>query len=178
MSENYYTSNAKGVVSFENGSKQDVIAEKADVLSKGLYANSGPQNIASITLDYFHPKMWFADITATYYDKNYLDFAPSKRTVTTVDLATGNDTPGKFTQAERLPSGFLVDASIGKLIYFKNKKSMNINLSLNNVLNNTKMISGGFEQARLDKADTGYKFQPKYYFVQGFNFYLNVGYKF
>ena len=28
---------------------------------------------------FFHSKMWFADITCTYYDWNYLDIAPSRR---------------------------------------------------------------------------------------------------
>ena len=81
-----YTSNAYSITSAENGmpvaTKMDgtTIHELVDsVYINGLHVANGPQLTASLKLSFFHSKMWFADITCTYYDRNYLDFAPSRR---------------------------------------------------------------------------------------------------
>jgi outer membrane receptor protein involved in Fe transport len=81
-----------------------------------------------------------------------------------------------------------LDLSVSKLFYFKGGKQLNINLSLVNVTNNTGIKTGGFEQGRIPtKVSQGItsfdldninKFPAKYYFMQGFNFFLNVAFKF
>lgn len=177
-----YTNNGSGVMSPENGSFEDL---KEKVYTKDLYANSGPQIATSLSVNYFHPKMWFADITGSYYAKNYLDFAPSRFTASRMKEYTPEQKKVLATQ-EELPDGFLLDASLGKLIYLNNRaQQLNINLSLSNILNNTKMITGGYQQGRLPldsdkKIDNSglNKFPNKYYYAQGFNIFLNIGYKF
>ena len=89
-----------------------------------------------------------------------------------------------FGTQEKLPSGFLVDASLGKIFYLKNRSAVNFNISANNVLNNTSMITGGYQQARLplddgviDKTKLDL-FANKYYYALGFNFFVHVGYRF
>lgn len=94
--------------------------------------------------------MWFADITLNYFDNNYLDFAPDRFTKSS--MALYENVPGAIetlSTQEKLKGGFLLDASIGKLFYLKNKKSLNFNLSLSNILNNTSMITGGYQQGRM-----------------------------
>jgi hypothetical protein len=87
---------------------------------------------------------------------------------------------------------FLVDVSVGKLIYLPNRQSISINLTVNNLLNNTHFKTGGYQQARLPRqtrqgvADNEnsvispnvWKFPSKYYYAWGTNFYLNLQYKF
>lgn len=198
----HYTSNAWGTKSYENGAKDDV---SETVYTKGLKINNGPQLAANITLDYFHPKMWFVDITLNYFGNNYLDFAPNRFTESTVALygcdmskvTSSNLIAAATTEEaqaavralgtqEKLKGGFMLDASIGKLIYLKNRKSLNFNLSLSNILNNREMITGGYQQGRLpwnnsdnviDRTALN-KFPNKYYYAWGFNFFFNVGYKF
>jgi hypothetical protein len=141
-----YTSDAIGIKSYENGAVDDV-TEK--VLTKGLYINNGPQLAANITLDFFY-NLWFADVTLNYFDNNYLDFAPNRFTVSNQqNLKTYPELYEKLGKQEKLQGGFMLDASIGKLIYLKNRKSLNFNLSLSNILNNTDMITGGYQQARI-----------------------------
>ena len=179
-----YTNNSLGTMSWENGAKADATDS---VYTSGLKINSGPQLACNVTLDYFHPKMWFADITLNYFDNNYLDFAPDRFTKSS--MALYENVPGAIealgTQ-EKLKGGFLLDASIGKLFYLKNKKSLNFNLSLSNILNNTSMITGGYQQGRMPiDTDTKLldptalnKFPNKYYYAWGFNLFFNIGYKF
>ena len=234
----HYTSNALAVTSAENGmaltkTAQGSVFELTDsVMIRGLKVASGPQVNASIKLNFFHSKMWFADITLSYFDRNYLDYAPARRMMglytgvradgTAVNGWYGDSycnaiqkddegnvvtdkygTPllkGDYAILDRQESlsdrkiwnRFMIDASVGKLIYLPNRQSLSINLSVTNLANNTHFKTGGYQQARLPRqtrqgvADTEnsvispnvWKFPAKYYYAWGANFFLNVTYKF
>ena len=233
-----YTSNALAITSAENGmalaeNAQGPIYELRDsVLLQGLRVATGPQVNSSLKLSFFHPDMWFADITVNYFDWNYLDYAPARRMqgLFTGTRADGSKVNGWYGDAytdaiAKTPEGdiiydqqgvpslkypynllsdqesltatnvwnrFLVDVSIGKLIYLKNRQSISINLTVNNVLNNTNFKTGGYQQARLPRqtrqgvddsqnsviSPNVWKFPSKYYYAWGTNFYLNIQYKF
>jgi len=182
FSDFHYRNDAVGTKSYENGSKQD---ETETVRTKGLKISTGPQMAFNVTLDYFHPKMWFADVTLNYFDNNYLDFSPNRFSQSNVALYVTDEIKQSLGTQEKLKGGFMLDASLGKLIYLKNKKSLNFNLSLSNILNNTKMITGGYQQGRLPLNDAGgidtsglNRFPNKYYYAWGFNLFFNIGYKF
>lgn len=257
-----YTSDAIAVQSAENGMPmsqdeitKDLIFETTDkVLLKGLRLSTGPQVNASLKLSFFHSKMWFADITVSYHDWNFLSVAPSRRmqglyTGTRMDgshvngsfndeyanavLTTDNKaseaiidtdpespTYGQATYSEntvldangvpvlKYPynlmtsqeslaatnplNRFLIDASVGKLIYLPNRQSLSINLSVTNLTNNTHFKTGGYQQARLPRSirqgekdyhnsvinANAWKYPSKYYYAWGVNFFLSVTYKF
>lgn len=88
---------------------------------------------------------------------------------------------------------FIIDASVGKLIYLKNRQSLSINLSVTNLTNNTHFKTGGYQQARLPRmtkqglteeqknsviSPNAWKFPSKYYYAWGANFFLSLTYKF
>lgn len=194
--DNRYTDDAKGVLSPENGSFEDV----EDVVElKDIHLATGPQAAICASLNFFHPKMWFADISLSYLAKNYLSVAPSRFMTSNMDkyraiIYEQRDNDGEFVREkypaleilgtqERLKGGFLLDCSVGHVIYLKNSQSVNINLSLNNLLN-TRMVTGGYQQGRIPVNSDGVlttnynKYPNKYYYNQGFNFFLNIGYKF
>ena len=282
-----YTSDAIAVTSAENGmpmTQDDVtkalVFETTDkVLLKGLKLSSGPQVNASLKLSFFHSKMWFADVTVSYHDWNYLSVAPSRRmqglytgvrtdgtsvngwfgdseanaltpntyldydfeqgkyvtrqTYPTVEVDKDGNANYDITvtvnhedgtkESKTLPSvildangvpvlrypynlmtmqeslaatnplnRFLIDVSVGKLIYLKNRQSVSINLSVTNLTNNTHFKTGGYQQARLPRsvrqgaADyhnsvinaNAWKYPSKYYYAWGANFFLSVTYKF
>lgn len=181
VSDYTYTNDAVGIKSPENGSFADVYET---VKTKGLHLASGPQLAANFTIDYYHPKMWFADITLNYFDKNYLDFAPNRFTEDNLMKYTTPAMVAALGTQERLKGGFLLDASLGKLIYLPQRRSLNFNLSVSNMLNNQKMITGGFQQARLPLVDGAVdatlldRFPNKYYYAWGVNMFLNIGYRF
>lgn len=176
-----YTNNAIGIKSVENGSVPEITET---ILTKDLMVNAGPQLAFNVTLDYFHPKMWFADVTLNYFDKNFLDFAPNRFTENNMAKYTTPEAMAALGTQEKLKGGFMLDASVGKVIYLKNRRSININLSFSNILNNRKMITGGYQQARLPLIDGQVdmnnlnKFPNKYYYAWGFNTFFNLGYRF
>ena len=250
-----YTTDANSITSAENGmpmtqdqSTKALVFETRDkVLLKGLKISNGPQANASLKLSFFHPKMWFADVTVSYHDWNFLSVAPSRRmqglyTGTRVDgtavngwfgdenanaiettdgqlLRVSVDEAGNavyenavldangvpvlkypyniMTMQESLAATnplnrFLIDASVGKLIYLPNRQSISINLSVTNLGNNTHFKTGGYQQARLPRAvrqgekdyqnsiitANAWKYPSKYYYAWGANFFLSVTYKF
>ena len=269
-----YMSNPRAVTSAENGmpltinSNNELVFETTDkVLMKGVKLATGPQLNASLKLSFFHPKMWFADITVNYHDWNYLAVAPSRRmqglyTGTRLDRTGVNGwfgdsyanaietTDGKAVRTERDAEGnqlfswrmrgdeaeyvspnspdnegnavldkngvprlkypynimtmqeklhatnplnrFIIDMSVGKLIYLPKRQSVSINLSITNLTNNTHFKTGGYQQARLPRAvrqgqpdyhnsvitANAWKYPSKYYYAWGTNFFLTVTYKF
>jgi hypothetical protein len=242
-----YTSNALAITSAENGmaladesdraandpNKGPIFELRDSVLIKGFRVPTGPQVNASLKLSFFHPKMWFADVTVNYFDWNFLDYAPARRMqgLFTGKRADGSMVNGSYvdpeinaiskdeqgntvydkygvpvlnypyslhSMQESLVDGnvlnrFLVDVSLGKLIYLPNRQSISINLTVNNVLNNTHFKTGGYQQARLPRqtkqgltndkivsviSPNAWKFPSKYYYAWGTNFYLNIQYKF
>ena len=243
-----YTSNAAAITSAENGMalaedkmNKPLYELRDSVLIKGLHVATGPQLNSSLKLSFFHPKMWFADITVNYFDWNYMDYAPARRMqgLFTGVRADGSEVNGSYKDVHKYHPNFnantdyadafardeagniiydqygveklaypyslmsdqemltatnplhrfLVDVSVGKLIYLKNRQSISINLTVNNLLNNTHFKTGGYQQARLPRQSkqqsersiitpNAWKFPSKYYYAWGTNFYLNVQYKF
>ena len=104
----------------------------------------------------------------------------------------GNEVKSYAADQEKFDGGFMLDLSIGKFIRLPKGKSLSLNLSMNNVTNNCKMRTGGYEQNRDDfyynkndgEASKGegkaYRFSKnsKYYYANAFNLFFNVGFKF
>ena len=85
----------------------------------------------------------------------------------------------EITRQEKLNDAFVLNASIGKVVYLNRKLSLNLNLNVNNILNNRKIQTGGYQQGRFDYTNyTTTKFPNKYYYAQGIKVYFNVGLKF
>jgi hypothetical protein len=218
--------------------KQNIYEVVDSVMYNGLRVSQGPQVNASLKLSFFHPKMWFADVTVSYYDWNFLNVAPSRRmkglyTGVRADGTTVNggynsvytnhdeyidvrvkdemgqpimDKYGNYQlqypynlldQQESLSATnplnrFMIDFSVGKLIYLKNRQSLSINLSVTNIGHNLNFKTGGYQQARLPRATrqkvedgenstitaNAWKFPAKYYYALGPNLYATITYKF
>ena len=106
--------------------------------------------------------------------------------------AAGKEVAAYAAEQEKFKGGFMFDFSIGRYFRLRHGRSLNVNLSLQNITNNTKLRTGGYEQNRSDyyyKEDGGtyakgegkaYKFSrnSKYYYANPFNFFLNIGFKF
>jgi hypothetical protein len=181
ISEYYYNNRPQATISVENGMMEDITRT---IYIKNFKVGGTPQTALNFELSYAHPKYWFFDLGCSYYDRNYVDITPIRRTAEilqfTADsyedyMALAEDITGQ----EKYQGGFMVDASIGKSIRLANGNNLNFNLQLSNLLNNTGLRTGGFEQGRFDYTDYNVdKFPPYYYYAQGFNCYLLMSYRF
>ena len=182
----WYISSTTGTYNDNNEHKPEL------VLNKNMREAGTPLTAASLILSY-HKWGWFADLNCNWYDRIYLSYSPSFRYESTLknrqaagETVTDND--GNILESalaqQEGHGGFMLDLSLGRSLRLKRGKSLSINLSITNLLNNQKIVTGGYEQSRSDYTASGniraYRFSmnPKKYYAYGINGMLNIGYKF
>lgn len=183
-----YINNPDALLTFENETDSD----HDKVYIDGMKESGTPLSAYSLGLDY-NVKGWFFSINGNYYHRGYIDFSTYRRmgkvlgiseTASGVVGEDGQTVNPTIPEQEEFDGGFMLDLSIGKYIRLSKGRSMSINLTLNNVTNNTDMKTGGYEQNRDDSYDDGrerpYQFSrhSKYYYAQGLNGFLNVNFRF
>lgn len=177
IGEQYYSNNPDGTISYENGREAD---RSEKVYYKNYYVGGSPQIAGTIGARYFI-KFWFLGLNVNGVDRNYIDISPLRRLASTyvglnpnepADLQAHNI----LTAQERFAGAVTLDASVGKIFYLKGH-SVNVNLTVNNLLDKKDVRTGGFEEGRVDTAFPN-KFNSRYFYMQGINCFLNVSYRF
>ena len=82
---------------------------------------------------------------------------------------------------EKFDPAFLLNASIGKSWYINRKYNFGFSLNVQNILNNKGVKTGGYEQTRLidsKNMERYYRFDSKYFYMQGINYMLNLYFRF
>ncbi len=147
------------------------------------YVPSTPQLATSLGFKY-SIDYWFFELEGQYFANSYLDMNPLYRT----DMATagpdGIVTPVEIeymASQERFDPVFLLNASVGKSWYIDRKYNFGFSLNLQNLTNHKAVKTGGYEQTRLIDSKSGeryYRFDSKYFYMQGFNYMLNLYFRF
>ena len=148
------------------------------------YIPSTPQLAASLGLSYFY-NYWFIDADVDYFANSYLDMSPLSRTDYATAGPDGKITPEEveaMTKQEKFDPAVLVNFSVGKSWYYKRKYQYGFSLNAKNILNKKDVKTGGFEQTRMVdntvSKERYYNFDPKYFYMQGFNYMLNLYFRF
>lgn len=176
-----YKNRPTGVRSYENGAAADVVGT---VYLKNYYVGGTPQQAYSLALDYAAPGMWFFGVNANWMGDSYIDLAPIRHEAMP-DLWEVCETQEELdkkvkeiTTQDKLKSAFVLNVSVGKVIYTR-WGSLNFNLSVNNVLNNRNIQTGGYQQGRFDYTNYNLeKFPNKLYYAQGIRVFFNAGIRF
>lgn len=162
------------------------VYNKDRALVKDMRESGTPLTAASLGLDY-HNKGWFITLSGNYYDRIYLSYSPYWRYESKVSSMTdGVNEDGSYNILDQAKGhgGFMLDGSIGKTVRVKNGGQLSFNLMVTNILNNEKIVTGGYEQSRSDVTSSGnsrgYLFSknPKKYHVYGTNGMFQVSYRF
>ena len=188
ISEAKYINNANVTYMMSNAepdSKTGSLYHEDICVNKGMREGGTPLAAASIDLSYRY-NFWYFDLIGNYYDKIYLYYSPITRYYNDFpdpDNDGVHDLTGLPDQAKG-KGGFMLDASISKSFRLK-KGQLRVNLMVSNILNNTKLCTGGMEQNRRDKDAAGetirtYSFQnsPKKFYANGINGMLQFTYLF
>ena len=148
------------------------------------YVPSTPQLAADLGLNYRTNSYWFFEIDAQYFANSYLDMNPLYRTHMAVNGPDGEFSPAEveyMAAQEKFTPVFLLNASVGKSWYINRKYNFGFSLNVQNITNNRNVKTGGYEQTRLiDSAGHKryYRFDPKYFYMQGINYMLNLYFRF
>ena len=166
--------------------KRDVMGNITDEIDhfQQHYVPGTPQLATSIGFAYNH-NYWFIDGDFEYFAESYLSMNPLYRT----DYATaGPDNTVTPTEVEymaaqeRFTPYYLVNLNIGKSWYIDRKYQIGFNLNAKNLLNRKDVKTGGYEQTRIvDSTESNeryYRFDSKYFYMSGFNYMLNVYFRF
>jgi hypothetical protein len=158
-----YVSNPSITITKDNNSE---VLSNEEVWVKYFSTSGTPQTALALSIEYRAPKFWWAGITGSWYDNIYLDFNPVTRT---------KDDFGYYPYWEppmKMPSDFLIDVFVGKSWKINNLYIV-VSANMSNVTNNKDFITGGYEQYRFDPAYPQ-RFQPKLYYYNGFNYFINL----
>ena len=184
----YFASDAAGT--FENGkSYQDF----GKAYLKNSKQGGTPQQGYSLGFRYNSTKYWWFGANWNYLDDNYLDPSALLRTERFVqNPLTGTPYAGldenelrRVLEPTKLPSAYFLNANVGKS-WRLGAYYVLLTASVNNILDNTKYITGGFEQTRRvtypgfseDKGREFPLFAPKYWYTQGRSYFVNLQVRF
>lgn len=160
------------------------ISEIAVAKNQKHYVPSTPQLAADLGLNYRTNSYWFFEIDAQYFAKSYLDMNPGYRTDYAVSGPDSKITPVEveyMAAQEEFKPVFLLNASIGKSWYIDRKYNFGFSMNIQNITNNKWVKTGGYEQTRLidsESAERFYRFDSKYFYMQGLNYMLNLYFRF
>lgn len=172
LGQYYYTDRALASVVQDNTG--EYIYQDRTVYLKNFHMDGMPQEAFSLGVTYNSRKFWFANIQLNYFRKAFLDFSPDRRTAAAVDGVTpDSDQWHAILDQEELPAGFMLNVFGGKSWKVKDV-FLYLNVGVNNVLNNTDYITGGFEQLRFDDESRDVnRFPNRYFYAFGLNYFVN-----
>ncbi|MBE6209671.1 MAG: carboxypeptidase-like regulatory domain-containing protein [Rikenellaceae bacterium] len=198
-----YTSDPLVTQTVDNNAK--AVLENARVYYKGLKVESTPQTAATLGFDYKGPNSWYAGINVNLYDRTYLSMNPLYRTKAALTGRAQFDSEGniawdKMDEAQttwtremmgqeevtgygNCPINWTLNANVSKVWSIKRKYQLGVSLELKNITNNKHLRTGGYEQTRLrETTENGLlqynKYASKYFYLYGFNYYLNIYFRF
>lgn len=175
-----YKNDPWGVRSIENGSMDDVVRR---VYIKNYYVGGTPQQAVSLAVNY-NVSRWFFEVNAQWFGDSYFELSPTRHEempglwkfcFSEEEYAQRRD---EITHQDRLNNEWVVNLSVGKVIYTK-FGSLNFNLSVNNLLNNRNIQTSGWQEGKFDYTNYDVnKFRNKVWYAQGLRVFLNFGIRF
>ncbi|MBQ9475459.1 MAG: carboxypeptidase regulatory-like domain-containing protein [Bacteroidales bacterium] len=152
------------------------------------YISGTPMVAAELALNY-RINYWFFEVNGQFFGNSYLDMNPLYRTSYAckggVDPVSGKITNPAIveymTAQEKFAPAFVLNLSAGKSWYIQRKYQIGFSLEARNLTNNTRIKTGGYEQTRLINSygkDRYYRFDPKYFYMTGANYMLNIYFRF
>lgn len=185
LGQAFYTNNPK--VTKYNENTTDTLPRLVNAYINDYYLGVGPQSAYTLGLNYRSKKYWYANMNFNVLDRNYIDIAAPRRTAEVVENVTpGSEQWHKILDQEKFASAFTVDLFLGKsFLLSKTFKKLPrntflyFNAGVSNLLDNTNVKTGGFENLRFDYSN-GFanKYGPKYFYAFGRNFFINLSIKF
>ena len=188
LTQAYYTS--RPIINVYSDNDLDQVLNPSAVATDTIYMENyyvpaGPQTAFQAALNYRSKKYWYATISANYLGNNWIDFTPTRRTKSGVDLLKyESEEWGNVVDQQKLPSSFTVDINAGKSFkvnkYIKHAGSnyfLNLNVGVSNILNNKNIILYGFENLRTNNENPDW-FPSKYAYALGIQYFVNAALRF
>lgn len=185
----YFDSRQRAVITVDNSATE---LGRDIIYAENFKVPSTPMEAYSLALNYRSPKFWFVSLTASYFDQSYLAINPLRRTWDALQFLTpGTDQHKQVFDQQKFEAQYTVDFFGGyswklpRSYEIGNKSTFLVfNAGINNLLNNRKILTGGFEQLRYDQQQNAAdpvevgKFPPRLFYAFGLNFFTSVTLRF
>jgi hypothetical protein len=169
---------SRPLVTITEDNNAELLAEDRTVYLENYFVGGMPQTVGSVGLKYNASRFWWLGVNLNYFDDIYLDINPDRRSEEALAGYSQDDYRVKeILDQEKLDPGFTVDLFAGKSWRINYKYFIGLSLNVSNVLNNKDLAIGGFEQLRYDRGDID-KFPPKYFYLFGTQYFLNINFRF
>jgi len=175
MGQYLYDSQPVATISVDNSAQ---VLSNRNIYLENYHVGGFPQTATSLGVKYFSSHYIFAGFNFNYYDNIYIDINPDRRSAEAViNYDEGYDYREVVVGQEKFDPGYTLDAYVGKSWRIDYKYFISLNFSVSNILNNQDFAFGGFEQYRYNPFDMD-KYPPKYFYLYGRQYYLNVNFRF
>lgn len=176
--EGQYVYSSRPTATVTRDNSDTAIAVDRTVYWKNYRVGGMPQRAASLGLRYNAPKYWSIGASVNYFGNIYLDPNPDRRTAEALGNLVSEDPQwNTLLEQTKLDDGTTVDLFFTKSWRLKHKYRIGLNLSVSNMLDNTDLVTGGYEQLRYDPMQID-KFPPKLSYMYGRTFYAQVNLSF
>lgn len=157
------------------------VLERNLIYSQNFRVGGTPQEAYGLGIRYQPSGFIYCNLTANYFRQQWIEYNPLRRTYSALEnIVAGSDQWNRMIKQTMLPVQSTIDFFAGasvqtKFFGLKNKKTLLFNISINNLLDNRHIISGGYEQLRFDaESKNPDRFPPKYFYAMGINFSANL----
>ncbi|MBS1945238.1 MAG: TonB-dependent receptor, partial [Bacteroidetes bacterium] len=163
--------NSRPTATITRDNSDTALATNRTVYWKNYRIGGMPQRAASLGLRYNAPKYWSLGADVNYFGNIYLDPNPDRRTVEALGNLVEEDPQwNDLLEQTKLKDGYVVNLFFTKTWRLKRKYRIGLNLTVNNLLDNTDLITGGYEQLRYVPKEID-KFPPKLSYMYGRTFF-------
>lgn len=174
--QNLYTSRPLAEITRDNSDQ--MLASNRVIYLKNYHVGNTPEFASNFAIKYSGKKFWWVSAGINYYQNAWVEVNPDRRTEEALKKYFAEDPQvSKILDQQKLPSNYTIDISGGKSFKVMKKYYLNVNATVNNLLNNTNFITGGNEQLRYDATNID-KFPTKYSYALGLNYFLMIGFSF
>lgn len=174
--QSLYSSRPSATITRDNS--DTALAVDRTVYWKNYRIGGMPQRAASLGLRYNAPKYWSVGADVNYFGNIYLDPNPDRRTAEALGNLVQEDPQwNALLEQTKLDDGITLNLFFTKSWQLMKKYRIGLNLSVSNVLDNTDLVTGGYEQLRYNPMEID-KFPPKLSYMYGRNYYAMLTFSF
>ena len=175
---NYYF-DKRPLADITKDNTSSLVADNRLVYMKNFNVANTPQEAYGLSLRFNAFYRIYGSLSVNYYRRMYIDVNPDRRTGFAVDgLSDASSQYQGIIDQEEVEDAYTVDLFIGRSWNVK-KCYVQANISVNNLLNDQSIRTGGFEQLRYDYEQKDInKFPPRYFYMFGTTFNANLSVSF
>ncbi len=178
----YYHYTSRPNLSFYSDNTAETIYDNVPVYVNNYLVPRTPQTTASASVKYEGRRFWFAALTFNYVDDMWYEFDRARRTgdyaieVAGSGVEPGSDLWYKVFNQTKAPAAYTLDIFGGKSVRIKGKYFVYLNVGVNNILDNRKIVQTGREayfRAFRDANDERL-YQNELIYAPGINYFASI----